>query len=110
MAALRFYLDENIPVAIAEQLKRRGIDVVTVRDLELLGEEDMNHLERAAAMGYVLCTHDADNVRLATSGIEHAGIIIGQQEKHWIGERVKGLTLYHTVYTAEEMKNRLEYL
>ena len=30
---VRFYLDENVQVAIAEQLKRRGIDAITVRDL-----------------------------------------------------------------------------
>lgn len=110
MAEIRFYLDENVPVAVAEQLKRRGIDVVTARDLGTLGDADINHLARAAATGYVLCTHDTDYVQLASSGIEHAGIIIGQQDKHWVGEWVKGLTLYHTVCSAEEMKNRLEYL
>jgi hypothetical protein len=110
MAALRFYLDENLQVAIAEQLKQRGIEAVTVRDLGQLGDEDDSHLHRASAMGCVLCTYDTDYVELATSGKEHAGIIIGQPEKHWIGEWVKGLTLYHAVYTAEEMYNRLDYL
>ncbi len=33
MATLRFYLDENMSIAIADQLKQRGIDAVTVRDL-----------------------------------------------------------------------------
>ncbi|MCL4246907.1 MAG: hypothetical protein KJ065_02020 [Anaerolineae bacterium] len=61
-------------------------------------------------MGYVLCTYDTGFVALASGGVDHAGIIIGQPEKHWIGEWVKGLTLYHTVYEAEEMRNRLEYL
>lgn len=36
---VRFFLDENMPVVIAEQLKRRGIEAVTVRDLGLLGDE-----------------------------------------------------------------------
>ena len=110
MAVLRFYLDENLPVVIAEQLKQRGIEAVTVRELGALGDEDDNHLKRAIEMTCVLCTFDTDYVQLASSGMEHMGIIIGQPEKHWIGEWVKGLTLYHTVYTAEEMKNRLEYL
>ncbi len=110
MAALRFYLDENIQVVIAEQLKRRGIEAVTVRDLGLLGDDDASHLERAARMGFVLCSHDTDYAQLASSGIEHAGIIIGQQDRHLIGDWVRGLTLYHAVYTAEEMQNRLEFL
>lgn len=36
---VRFFLDENMPVVIAKQLKRRGIEAVTVRDLGLLGDE-----------------------------------------------------------------------
>ena len=74
---VRFYLDENVQVAIARQLRRRGIDVVTVRDLEELGDENINHLERATSLGRVLCTHDADYVELAASGVEHAGIVLG---------------------------------
>jgi hypothetical protein len=61
-------------------------------------------------MECVFCTHDMDFVRLSASGIEHTGIIVGQQEKHWIGEWVNGLTLYYAVYTSEDMLNRLDYL
>ena len=110
MAALRFYLDENLQIAIAEQLKQGGIEVFTARDLGTLGRGDTYHLLRATEMNCVLCTFDTDFAQLAKSGIEHAGIIIGQPEKHWIGQWVKGLTLYHTIYTAEDMRNRLEYL
>jgi hypothetical protein len=108
--AIRFYLDENMPVAVADQLHRRGIEAVTVRDLELLGDADVNHLERATAMGYVLCTYDSDYVKLASEGVEHTGIIYGHFRQHGIGEWVKGLILYHAVYTAEEMRNRVEYM
>ena len=52
MAELRFYRDENVPVAIAAQLLSRGVVVVTVRDLGLLVDTDANHLMRAARMGY----------------------------------------------------------
>lgn len=96
---VRFFLDENMPVVIAEQLKRRGIEAVTVRDLGLLGDE-----------GYVLCTHDADYVDLALSGIEHKGIVFGQQHKHTLGEWVNFLELVHGVYDAEEMHNLIEYV
>jgi len=109
-ASLRFYLDENLPVAIADQLRRRGIEAITVRDLGLLGDADVNHLARAAAMGYVLCTYDPDFARLASEGIEHAGIVLGQQKRHWIGEWVNGLELMYAVYAAEDMQNRVEYL
>ncbi len=76
---IRFYLDENVQISIAEQLIRRGIDVVTVRDLGVLGDEDVNHLARATRLERVLCTHDADYIELASTGIEHFGIVIGKQ-------------------------------
>lgn len=107
---LRFYLDENVSVEVARQLQARGIDVVTVRDLRLLGDSDENHLRRAKNMGRILCTYDTDYVQLAVSGIDHAGIVLGQPELHYIGEWVKWIALMHAVYTPEEMINRLEYL
>jgi predicted nuclease of predicted toxin-antitoxin system len=61
-ARVRFFLDENVPIVIAEQLRQRGIGVFTVRDLDLLGEGDAALLKRAADMGCVFCTHDADYV------------------------------------------------
>lgn len=57
---LRFYLDELMPVAIAEQLNRRGIDTITVRDLRLQGRSDAHQFNLANEMGRVLCTLDDD--------------------------------------------------
>ena len=107
---VRFYLDENVQTAIADQLKRRGIEVVTVRDLGTLGDDDLSHLARATRMDYVLCTHDSDYVDLATDGIEHSGIVFGQQHKHSIGDWVKFLELVHGVYELDDMRNLVEYL
>ena len=107
---LRFYLDENIPVEVARQLSARGIEAVTVRDLGLLGESGERHLEFAVAAGYVICTNDADFLRVAATGIDHSGIIFGQQSSHYIGDWVNRLTLMHAVYSADEMQNRVEYL
>lgn len=75
---LRFYLDENVPIAVARQLQTRGIAVVTVRDLGLLGASDETHLANATRMGCVLCTYDIDYLQLAATGVEHAGIVFGQ--------------------------------
>jgi hypothetical protein len=109
-AEIRFYLDENVPIAVATQLKRRGIEAVTVRDLGLLGDSDANHLHRAAEMGFVLCTHDVDYVKLATGEMEHSGIVFGQQHRHSIGDWVRFLELVHAVYEPNEMLNRIEYI
>jgi hypothetical protein len=110
MAAIRFYLDENVPVAIADQLRRRNIEAFTVRDLGELGDADENHLSRATSMGCVLCTHDADFVVIAKDGVEHAGIVFGQQEKHTIGHWVLILSRLHATYQAEDFCNRFQFL
>lgn|GEM_PF-5604373 len=82
---LRFYLDEQMPLVIARQVRRLGIEVVTARDLNALGDSDENHLKRAADMGYVLCTLDDDFLALAAAGSQHAGIVYGicGNPYHW---------------------------
>ena len=107
---LRFYLDENLPTEIAKQLQSRGIDAITVRDLNLLGESDHNHLQRATSLGRVLCTHDSDFIQLATDGVQHAGIIYGQQDKHYIGEWVNFLQQIHALYQSEELINIVKFV
>jgi len=61
-------------------------------------------------MGRVLCTYDADFLSLAAEGSEHAGIVFGQQDTHYIGDWVNYLERIHAAYTAEEMRNRVAYL
>ncbi|GAB5494148.1 MAG: hypothetical protein Phog2KO_43630 [Phototrophicaceae bacterium] len=107
---IRYYLDENVPVVIAEQLRRKNIDVVTVREIGYLGDTDTNHLQRATEMNYVLCTHDQDFLRMASDNIEHAGIVFGIQNAISIGDWVRGLELIHTVLQADDMLNHVEYL
>lgn len=107
---IRFYLDENLPVEIARQLRLRSIDALTVRDLHQLGDSDLNHLSRATALGRVLCTCDTDFVALGVASRSHTGIIVGQQEIHHIGAWVRSLELIHAVYSPDDMLNHIEYL
>lgn len=109
-AAIRLYLDENLSPRIAEQLRRRGVDVVTVHDLGVAGDADENHLERAVRLQRVLVTHDTDFLVLAASGTEHPGIVFGVQERLGIGDWVKALDLLCAVYTPEDMANHIEYI
>ncbi len=107
---LSFYLDENLEIAIGEQLQMRGIDAVTVRDLQLLGDSDINHLHRASQMQRVLCTYDQDYLILSNQGIPHFGIVFGQRTKHQIGDWINHLVLMRNVYNVDDMQNRIEYL
>ena len=103
---IRFYLDENLSPEIVTQLRVHGID--TIRGS--LGAEDPVHLQRATAMGRVVCTGDDDFIKLAAQGIQHAGIILGEQDDHSIGDWVKYLRLVHVVQSAEELRNTINYV
>lgn len=108
-SAIRLYFDENVQIAVAEQMRARGVVVVTVRELGLLGDSDQNHLARAKSTGYVVCTYDDDFLRLASEGTEHAGTMYANGEKT-LSDWVKGLELICGVLTAEEMLNHIEYI
>lgn len=108
--SIRLYIDENLSPEIANQLRLRGIDVVSVRDLEMLGDSDKNYLARAKSMERVLVTSDADFLIMSSTQTQHAGIIFGKQEDHSIGDWVRGLELICFVYNAEDMQNHVEFL
>jgi predicted nuclease of predicted toxin-antitoxin system len=109
-AAVRLYLDENLSPVIAEQLRLRGIDAVSVRDLGHLGKSDEFHLEQATAQGRVLVTSDIDFLQMVSEGVEHPGVVFGDQQSNTIGNWVKGLALICFVLTPDDMKNHVEYL
>ena len=50
-SSIRFYLDEHIPNAIAEGVRRRGIDVLTISEAAKLGASDEEHFTYAASKG-----------------------------------------------------------
>jgi predicted nuclease of predicted toxin-antitoxin system len=108
-SAVRLYFDENMQGAVLIQLRRRGIDIVTVQELGQRGASDESHIIRAREMQRVICTNDQDFLRLASSGITHAGLVFGSPHTT-IGDWVKSLELLCEVVTAEDMENHIEYL
>lgn len=109
-AAIRLYLDENLPPVIADQLRLRGIDIVTARDLNALGDSDRVHFVRCNQLGRVFVTADSDLLILVADGMDHCGLIYGKQSRHSVGDWVSKLELICAVYTADDMKNHVEYL
>ena len=107
---LTFYFDESVQVAIAKQLRRHGIDAETARDLEKLGDDDPNHLQRATVQNRVLVTYDDDYIKLARQGAEHAGIVFVPNRYRRIGIFVKELRKFHVIYRKPEIRNLVWYL
>jgi len=108
--AIRIHLDENCSQAIAEGLRRRGIDVTTTPEVGLLGAIDVDQLAYCLAEGRIIFSYDDDLLRLAASGVEHAGIVYCQQRKRSIGDIVRGLVLIWERLDHVDMAGQVEPL
>jgi predicted nuclease of predicted toxin-antitoxin system len=107
---VRFQLDAHVPDAVAEALRRRGVDVQTANEAGLRTAPDSAYVARAIAEGRVIVTHDSDFLRIHHSQQAHAGIAYCGQGKRTIGEIIAALVLIYEVLDAEEMNGRLEFI
>jgi hypothetical protein len=107
---IRYHLDEDVDSAIAEGLRRRGIDVTTTPEVGLLGAPDPIQLAHAHVEVRVLFTHDDDHLRLNAQGVEHSGVAYCHRLKRSIGEIIDGPALIWELCEPGEMANRVEYL
>ena len=107
---IRYHLDESVAHALANGLRRRGIDASTATDAKLIGASDEEQLSHALREGRIAVSHDDDFLRLASAGIPHAGIAYCRQNKLSIGQLVNALTDLWRTRTAEEMQGDVVYL
>jgi hypothetical protein len=109
VSSVRYYVDEHIGDAIALGLRRRRVDVMTVTEAGMRGKSDAAQLTFALTAGRVTFTQDRDFLRLAASGVPHAGIVYTPQGSP-IGTIVSSLLLIFNVLSAEEMVDNVEYI
>jgi hypothetical protein len=107
---IRFHLDENCSHAIASGRRRRGIDVTTTPGAGLLGASDEDQLAYCLTEGRVIFSDDDDLLRLAASGVEHAGVAYCQQRKRGIGDVVRGLVLIWERLDPPHIVGQVKYL
>jgi hypothetical protein len=86
-----------------------GVDILTVVEAGMLSATDEAQLAFALNAGRVIFTQDGDFLRLAASGVSHAGVVYAPQGTS-IGPIVRGLLLIHNVLSAEELVDRIEYI
>jgi len=86
--SLRYLLDEDVPPAVADGLRARRVDAVSVYAIGRAGRRiaDADQLSYAAAEGRVLVTYNRDDfmaldAEWRRTGREHAGIL-------WCSERI----------------------
>jgi predicted nuclease of predicted toxin-antitoxin system len=79
---VKFYLDENVAVSVADIARGRcGLDIRTARDVEGLGWPDAVQLRNAALDGRCLVTRDRDDFLALTlesyeAQAPHAGVLV----------------------------------
>jgi predicted nuclease of predicted toxin-antitoxin system len=107
---IRFHLDEHVAHAVADGLRRLGIDVTTTTDAGLLGATDAEHLHFGLIQQRVIFTEDDDFLVLANAGAGHAGLVYCHQNSSSIGRVIKSLDLIWEIYEPDEMRNRIEFI
>ena len=107
---IRFQLDEHCPSAIADGLRRRGIDVTTTAEANLRGSADEAQAAHALVEGRVLFTQDQDFLRIHAAGVSHAGIVYCRQRTRSIGQIISGLVQIWETIEPAEMMDWLVYL
>ncbi len=123
MSVFKLLADENIAVAVIDQLISRDIDITRVRHVLPEGTPDPDLLEYAHKNGYALLTHDQKITRhIATrhkEGKGHAGVFIARrhlQGEHGIGAIMTSILVYYELIAVgagtvqEDVDNRVNYI
>lgn len=102
---MKLLLDESISHRVAEPLRTSGLDVVHVAELSMLGADDAEALEQAAAENRALVTADIDfGTLLALSGATQPSVIQFRRESHRPEQQVAFLLAEAT--TLEEPRRQ----
>jgi hypothetical protein len=116
VSRIRLQLDEDCQAhALATALRQHGIDAMTTNESGMRGATDDGQLSAAFASGRVLVTNNIrDFVPLHSQWLResrnHGGIIVFPQQEFSVGETVRRMASLISTLTAEQMRNRLEWL
>lgn len=106
---LKFYLDENISLAIVNGLRQRQLDCLTTKEAGLLGATDLEQLEFAAQAGRIVVTHDADFLKFDPLIHPHKGIIYCRHQQN-IGSIIRFIELCNMILSPGDMENHIEFI
>lgn len=111
--SLRRHMDANVPRAIAEGLRLRGVDVLTAQEDGAGTSSDPALMDRVTSLGWVLFSQDHDLLAEAAKrqreGLPFSGLVYSHQTRLGIGECIRELELLAKACNPEEFANRVEY-
>ncbi len=107
---LRFYFDEHLDLVIASQLRLRGVDAVTAREVGRANQKitDQEQLAYAVSEGRVMVSKDRDFVTLAYVQVPHEGVILLQKPLP-VGDTIEYLEFMAKGTEPYEIRNQLVY-
>lgn len=112
--ATRLYMDVHVPQSITDQLRRRGVDVITAFEDGFQEVPDDQLLERARKLDRVIFTQDIRFMVLAQTWqrqqLPFAGLLFGHQLGGTIGQYVRHLELVAKASEPDEWVNVVERL
>lgn len=107
-------MDVHVPRAITEGLRLRNADVLTAQEDGATRLADLDLLNRAAELGRILFTRDADLLAEATArqraGRMFAGLVYAHQLRVSVGQCVHDLDLIAVAADPSDLAGRVEYL
>ena len=110
------YFDEDTSSArLIQALRTRNVDIVTVLEASLDAHSDEEQLLWAWQAGRVIYTFNAKHFcelhhKFLVADRDHAGIIVGSQQRFSIGEQLRRLLRIINAKSLTEMRNRIEFL
>ena len=108
------YMDVHVPGPITQQLRRRGVDVLTAREDEHHEVDDDQLLSRATLLGRVIFTQDILFRALAgewqRNKRDFSGLLFGPQLGGTIGQYVQDLELIAVYSEPDEWRNVVQFL
>ncbi len=110
---LPLYADECVDGRIVAGLRRRGVDLVTAGDQNLLGASDEQHVGRATQLGRVVVTSDRDFFAIANGllarGTPFPGLLFIQSTAT-VGDAVRAIEEVAAFKEPGDMENMIEWI
>lgn len=107
-------MDHNVPLAITNGLRIRGVDVVTAYEDEMHRATDPQILDRATELNRVLFSRDDDlvteAVRRQRASISFSGVVYAHQLQVSIGGAIDDLHLIAAAADPADLLNTVQFL
>jgi hypothetical protein len=109
-----YYFDQHVPGPVRNELRRRGVDILTAEEDAAKRTPDESLFERATSLGRVMVTNDDDFLVIAArwlaEGRHFSGLVRLRDQFVPYGKLIEDLLLIAEAYEPHEMVDRIEYL